>query len=272
MHSVAFILECIVANPVLFNRKHEYYQNETIKLKIWNDICVVHYEKREWDSFGNQWQLPERWSNRKKKIINRFDAFTVQNNDFEFGDEDLHFEIKHSQRTIERLLSRLARWIPNFCVKICSTTTFWFFFMDFSPLSVCHKPVKVPPQREVDDTDSEVEVNIVDGTSISRSVTNNTRHPMTINIALQIMSPENSKPVERMESKSSQVRSSQKRAKMWASPFCEHFVVEIHDNFISVLIVNPIHRDRNVRRWTMNVTVNGSVAQSKNWIDYDKGL
>lgn len=34
---------------------------------------------------------------------------TVQNNDFEFGDEDLHFEIKHAQRTIEHLLYRLAK-------------------------------------------------------------------------------------------------------------------------------------------------------------------
>lgn len=47
LHSAAFILECIVANPALYDRKHEHYHNEPTKFQIWNGICVVHYEKRE---------------------------------------------------------------------------------------------------------------------------------------------------------------------------------------------------------------------------------
>lgn len=45
LHVVAFILECIVANPVLYDRKNERYRDETFKLKVWNAICTVFHDK-----------------------------------------------------------------------------------------------------------------------------------------------------------------------------------------------------------------------------------
>lgn len=45
LHIVAFVLECIVANPVLYDRKNERYRDEPFKLKVWNEICTVFHDK-----------------------------------------------------------------------------------------------------------------------------------------------------------------------------------------------------------------------------------
>lgn len=45
MQNVAFILECIVANPILYEHKHQLHRNESAKFSIWNHICNVYYEK-----------------------------------------------------------------------------------------------------------------------------------------------------------------------------------------------------------------------------------
>lgn len=45
LHVVAFILECIVANPVLYDRKNDRYRNEFFKLKVWNEICTMFHDK-----------------------------------------------------------------------------------------------------------------------------------------------------------------------------------------------------------------------------------
>lgn len=45
LHNVAFAMECIVANPPLYDRKHERHRDELYKLKIWNELCTVYHEK-----------------------------------------------------------------------------------------------------------------------------------------------------------------------------------------------------------------------------------
>lgn len=45
MQNVAFILECIVANPILYEHKHQLFRNESSKFAVWNHICTVYYEK-----------------------------------------------------------------------------------------------------------------------------------------------------------------------------------------------------------------------------------
>ncbi|XP_031636880.1 uncharacterized protein LOC116349539 [Contarinia nasturtii] len=77
LHQVAFIFECILANPVLYDRKHEHHQNERFKFKTWDEICALVYQK-------------------------------IQSDGFWLGDEDTRFEIKHTQKTIEHLLYRIA--------------------------------------------------------------------------------------------------------------------------------------------------------------------
>lgn len=47
LQNVAFILECIVAHPELFDHNHQLYHNELIKFSIWNHICTVYYGKRK---------------------------------------------------------------------------------------------------------------------------------------------------------------------------------------------------------------------------------
>lgn len=44
---VSFILECIVANPALYEHNNQLYRDESIKFSIWNHICTVYYGKRK---------------------------------------------------------------------------------------------------------------------------------------------------------------------------------------------------------------------------------
>lgn len=45
LQNVAFILECIVANPALYDLNTEMIRDRTIKFRIWNHICTVYYAK-----------------------------------------------------------------------------------------------------------------------------------------------------------------------------------------------------------------------------------
>lgn len=45
--------------------------------------------------------------------MQRLFSITVQNNDYELSDEDVQFEIKYLQRTIERHLNRLTKYVSN---------------------------------------------------------------------------------------------------------------------------------------------------------------
>ena len=45
LHVAVFVLECIVANPVLYDRKNERHHDEMFKLKVWNEICRVFHDK-----------------------------------------------------------------------------------------------------------------------------------------------------------------------------------------------------------------------------------
>lgn len=47
LQNVAFILECIVANPALYDHNNQLYHSESIKFSIWNHICTVYYGKRK---------------------------------------------------------------------------------------------------------------------------------------------------------------------------------------------------------------------------------
>lgn len=47
LHQFEFVLEFIVANPSLYDRKNEHYRDEHIKLMIWNEMCTAFYEKRK---------------------------------------------------------------------------------------------------------------------------------------------------------------------------------------------------------------------------------
>lgn len=48
LQNVAFILECIVANPALYDHNNQMYHDDGIKFPIWNHICTVYYEKCKW--------------------------------------------------------------------------------------------------------------------------------------------------------------------------------------------------------------------------------
>lgn len=47
LHQFEFVLEFIVANPPLYDRKNEHYRDEHIKLMVWNEMCTAFYEKRK---------------------------------------------------------------------------------------------------------------------------------------------------------------------------------------------------------------------------------
>lgn len=45
LHFVSLLLELIVANPPLFDRKNKHFDDDKFKFQIWNEICTMCYKK-----------------------------------------------------------------------------------------------------------------------------------------------------------------------------------------------------------------------------------
>lgn len=143
LYSVEHVLECIVANPSLYDRNGQYYRDEGVKLKIWNEICSIFHEKCELFVVDLDLMLSARPSiilpsfsfasfgaflvyfvgiitkNFSKQIyfqkyvkelsLKSYFPFQVQGSESESGDVGSTFEIKHTQKKIECLLQRLVK-------------------------------------------------------------------------------------------------------------------------------------------------------------------
>lgn len=46
-NDLTYMLECIVANPSLYDKENSHFNDEDYKFKVWNEVCGIYYDERE---------------------------------------------------------------------------------------------------------------------------------------------------------------------------------------------------------------------------------